>query len=72
MALPTLDDDDLDAIEQRAELAFTYGDTTALRAEDVGLLIYSCRELARQNKHLVALVHQARDRASADRMRGRR
>ncbi|HZW73801.1 MAG TPA: hypothetical protein VFF43_09655 [Caldimonas sp.] len=63
--------DDLDAIEQRAELTYRYGDTTALRAEDVAALIAECRALQTDNRRLVALVHQSRDRALATQIRRR-
>ena len=57
-----LTDDELAGIEQRAELAFRYGDHTALRAEDVADLIKEVRWLQQQNLHLVALYRQTQAR----------
>jgi len=66
-----LNDDELDIIEQRAELTFRYGDVDALRPEDVAELLYAVRELQRQNAHLVALQRQTWDKLVAERVRYR-
>jgi hypothetical protein len=55
---------ELAGIAQRAELAFAYGDRTALRAEDVADLIQEVREQHQLNDHLKAMVRQYRDRLS--------
>ena len=57
-----LSDAELDGIEQRAELAFRYGDKAALRAEDLADLIAEVRELHEWRKHLLALHRQALNR----------
>jgi hypothetical protein len=57
-----LTEDELAGIEQRAELCFRYGDTTALRPEDVADLLKEVRWLQQQNVHMVALYRQAHAR----------
>jgi len=52
---------ELTAIERRAELWFRYGDTTALRPEDVADLLAEVRELRKAHSHMVALYRQAQD-----------
>jgi hypothetical protein len=70
---PSLTSDDLAAIAERADLTYTYGDWSALKAEDVAALLAEVRALQAQNTHLVALVRQARDKLTAERIqRGHR
>lgn len=58
---------ELAGIAQRAELTFVYGDTTALRAEDVADLIQEVRELHALRRHLLARERQRlHQRASGD------
>lgn len=62
----SLSESELEGIAQRAELCFRYGDTEALRAEDVALLLSSVRELRAQCAHLTALYRQAHDRLAEE------
>jgi len=57
-----LTEDELAGIEQRAELCFRYGDTSALRAEDVAALLKEVRWLAEQHRHMIALYRQTHTR----------
>lgn len=57
-----LSESELSAIEQRADLWFTHGDRSALRAEDVADLITEVRELHELRSHLIALNRQTMDR----------
>jgi hypothetical protein len=59
--MPTLTESELAGIEQRAALQYQYGDTTALRAEDVAALVAEVRELWELRRHLVALHRQHLD-----------
>jgi hypothetical protein len=56
---------ELAGIAQRASLQYQYGDTTALRAEDVAALITEIRELWKLRTHLVALNRQHLDQLTA-------
>ena len=49
---------ELGGIEQRADLWFSHGDKSALRAEDVADLIAEVRELHQLRDHLIALNRQ--------------
>lgn len=53
---------ELAGIEQRADLWFSHGDRTALRAEDVADLIAEVRDLHALRGHLIALHRQTMDR----------
>ena len=57
-----LTETELAAIEQRADLWFRHGDSTALRAEDVADLITEVRELQSLRQHLIALNRQSMER----------
>ena len=57
-----LTDAELDGIAQRAELFFRYGDTAALREEDLADLIREIRELHALRTRLIGLHRQCLDR----------
>jgi len=61
-----LTETELAAIEQRADLWFRHGDSTALRAEDVADLITEVRELQSLRQHLIALNRQSMQRLNPD------
>lgn len=57
-----LSEAELAGIEERADLCFTHGDRSALRAEDVARLLAEVRELQRLRAHLIAMNRQALER----------
>jgi len=58
--------DELAGIETRAQLCFEFGDTTALRAEDVAALLTEVRELRAHCAHLTALYRQTHQRLTEE------